>query len=144
IPYFQFLIFVSTTATVFGAGLYALHRLRLATTGRGLLAIATLLVPLNFLVMAGLSGQEAGVSSTLTTYRLGREFVSLAIFGGLMFVSARALVPEGRWNLILAVLSASVSQLAIPRLLADRLEISPVWLLIVGSVPVGCQLAGAA
>src|SRR6202011_387946 len=39
IPYFQFLIFVSTTAALFGAGLYTLHRLKLQTTSRGLLVI---------------------------------------------------------------------------------------------------------
>jgi len=43
IAYSKFLIFVGTNAAIFGAGLYALHRLKLQTTGRGLLLIATLL-----------------------------------------------------------------------------------------------------
>ena len=40
-----------------------LHRLKLETTSRGLLVIATLLVPLNFVVMAGLAGQEGEADS---------------------------------------------------------------------------------
>ena len=143
IPYFQFLIFVSTTAAVFGTGLYALHRLKLATTSRGLLAIATLLVPLNFLVMAGLSGQEGEVSSTLTVFRLTTEILSLAVFAALMIPTSRALVPEGRWLLIFAVLGASVSQLAVPRVLADREQISVLWFLVLGSLPGLCHLIGA-
>jgi hypothetical protein len=143
IPYFQFLIFVSTTAAVFGAGLYALHRLKLATTSRGLLAIATLLVPLNFLVMAGLSGQEGEVGSTLTVFRLTTEVLSLGIFAALMIPTSRALVPEGRWQLIFAVLGASVSQLAVPRLLGNREQISAEWFLALGLLPGLCHLIGA-
>jgi hypothetical protein len=143
IPYFQFLIFVSTTAAVFGAGLYALYRLKLATTGRGLLAIATLLVPLNFLVMAGLSGQAGESDSSLALYRLATEALSLAVFGGLMIPAARALVPEGRWWLIFAVLGASVSQLAVPRLLSDRQSIPVEWFAALGCLPVLCHFFGA-
>jgi hypothetical protein len=60
IPYFPFFIVAGVTASFFGAGLYTLRRWKLETTSRGLLIIATLLVPLSFLVMAGLSKGEAG------------------------------------------------------------------------------------
>jgi hypothetical protein len=53
IPYFPFLVFVTISAAIFGVGLYAHHRWRLASTSRGLLVIATLLVPLNCLTMTG-------------------------------------------------------------------------------------------
>ncbi len=55
IPLFPFLVFVSVTAGLFEVGQYTLRQWRLTSTSRGLLAIATLLVPLNFLVLAGLS-----------------------------------------------------------------------------------------
>jgi hypothetical protein len=55
IPHFPFLIFVAVTSAFFGVGLYAQHRWKLESTSRGLLVIATLLVPLNFLAIAGLS-----------------------------------------------------------------------------------------
>jgi hypothetical protein len=135
IPYFQFLIFVSTTAALFGTGLYALHRLKLATTSRGLLVIATLLIPLNFVVMAGLAGQEAEAELSRTVFRIGTEVLSLAIFAGLMLPTARVLVPEGRGSLILAVLGISVSQLVVPRLLQHGQD-APGALMLLGCLPI--------
>ncbi|HET7287559.1 MAG TPA: hypothetical protein VFI71_08815, partial [Pyrinomonadaceae bacterium] len=49
IPVLKFLIFTTVTAILFGIGLYTEHRWKLPTTSRGILTIATLLVPLNFL-----------------------------------------------------------------------------------------------
>src|SRR5712664_485089 len=59
IPYFPFLVFAAITAGLFGSGLYTLSHWKLESTSRGLLVIATLLVPLDFLVLAGLHGQES-------------------------------------------------------------------------------------
>src|SRR5438552_5308165 len=55
IPLFPFLVLAAITATLFGVGSYTLHHWKLEATSRGLLVIALLLVPLNFLVLAGLS-----------------------------------------------------------------------------------------
>jgi hypothetical protein len=137
IPYFQFLIFVSTTALVFLAGLYAWHRLKLQTTGRGLLLIAVLLVPLNFLVMAGLTGQH----EESDIFRLGTEIISLGIFAGLMFQAARAMLPGGGGPLILAVLGSSASQLVMRRFL-HPVEPNPPLLLLLGAFPVACYALG--
>ena len=52
IPYFPFLLFTAITGALFAAGLYTLGRWKLEATSRGLLAIATLLVPLDFLMLA--------------------------------------------------------------------------------------------
>src|ERR1041385_2801668 len=52
IPVLKFLIFTTVTAILFGIGLYTEHRWKLPTTSRGILTIATLLVPLNFLAIA--------------------------------------------------------------------------------------------
>jgi hypothetical protein len=145
IPYFQFLILVGTTAALFGAGLYALHRLKLQTTSRGLLVIATLLVPLNFLVMAGLAGQEADAGLLRTSFRIGTEAVSLAVFALLLGSAARALAPDRHWPLLLAVLGASTSQLAVPRLLEQGQ--TDLWpFLLLATLPVasyGVSAAGA-
>ena len=51
-PYLQLTTFVASCSAVFGAGLYAHHRWNLRSTSVGLLMIAMLLVPLNFLAMA--------------------------------------------------------------------------------------------
>ena len=42
-PLFKFLVFATVSSAVFGIGLYAYHRWKLESTGRGLLVIATLL-----------------------------------------------------------------------------------------------------
>jgi hypothetical protein len=118
IPYFQFVVFVGTTTAVFGVGLYTRYRLKLETTSRGLFVIATLLVPLNFLVMAGLAGQRVDSQPFDLALRIAIEIVSLAIFAALMNGAAPALIPEGRWWFIVTVLGASASQLVVPRLLA--------------------------
>src|SRR5205807_7613442 len=54
IPLFPFLILAALTATLFGIGRYTLRHWKLESTSRGLLVIALLLVPLNFLILAGL------------------------------------------------------------------------------------------
>src|SRR5206468_609223 len=120
--------------------LYALHRLKLQTTGRGLLLIATLLVPLNFLVMAGLSEEERQAQPLL---RVVNELIAMAVFVGLMRPAAQALLPAGRWPLILAVLGISVSPLAVPWLLRPGdTDLWPVlWL---GALPIVIYLASAA
>jgi hypothetical protein len=139
IAYFKFLIFVGTTALVFGAGLYSLYRLKLQTTSRGLFVIAMLLVPLNFLVMAGLSEEERQAEPAL---RITTELLALGIFAGLMAPASRALMPEGRWALLLAVLGISVSPLAAPRLLTQG-EVTPWFLQLLGSLPLVWYLASA-
>ena len=52
---------MATCSSVFGVGLYAHHRWKLRSTSLGLLAIATLLVPLCFLGMAAVWKENLGV-----------------------------------------------------------------------------------
>ena len=73
IPLFPFLIFVGITSTLFLTGQYTLQKWRLESTSRGLLAIATLLVPLNFLVLAGLSPRRTRRGSTASSSSLYRS-----------------------------------------------------------------------
>jgi hypothetical protein len=111
IPYFQFLIFVSVTAALFGIGLYTLKRWKLESTSRGVLAIATLLVPLNFLAIAGLSKGTGGFLDALI------ELASVGIFAILVGIAGRVLVPDARWLFTLGFVGASASQLLIVRLI---------------------------
>ncbi|HET6861529.1 MAG TPA: hypothetical protein VFH91_00735, partial [Pyrinomonadaceae bacterium] len=75
IPVLKFLIFTTVTAVLFGIGLYTEHRWKLPTTSRGILTIATLLVPLNFLAIAAVSsGNSAGALV------LASELIAPAIF----------------------------------------------------------------
>ncbi len=117
VPYFPFLIFSAITAAVFGAGFYSLHHWKLESTSRGLLTIAALLVPLNFLVMAGLLVQHGPVPVGIDLFRLGSEAAAIGIFAWLLLRAGRVLTPGGEWPLALAIVWVSASALSIPRLL---------------------------
>ena len=73
IPYIQSFIFLVVSAAVFGVGLYAHHRWKLAATSRGLLLIGMLLVPLNFVAMAVLSGGVGAKAATGVARSAGRR-----------------------------------------------------------------------
>ncbi len=146
IPYSPYLIIASITAALFGAGHYTLNHWKLESTSRGLLVIATLLTPLDFLVVAGLSR-----GTVLDPAWLGPviEVVSLAMFGLLLLASARVLVgalpcalgrPE-HW-LTLAVLGGAGSQLLVPRWLDPDQQNG--FLLALAFVPVACQVLALA
>jgi hypothetical protein len=139
VPYFPFLILAAVTGLVFGAGWYTLRHWKLETTSRGLLVIGTLLVPLDFLVLARLSGsQGAGLLEVIT------DVAAVAGFTALVGLAARVLaapalapgrVPAG-WLATLAVLGASASQLLVPRLLDAAAP--PGRVLLVGLLSAAC------
>lgn len=139
VPYFPFLILAAVTGVLFGAGWYTLRHWKLETTSRGLLVIGTLLVPLNFLVLARLAGTQGALLEALAGVAAGGGFALLTA------VAAGALVaPElspgrvpARWLTALAVVGASASQLLIPHLLADAA--SPGRVLLLGLLPAACD-----
>jgi hypothetical protein len=135
-PAYQFMIFVSVTTMLFGAGLYAFHHWKLESTSRGLLVIATLLVPLNFLAIAA---QMKGVSGPL---ELTLELVSLGVFAALLHFTGRVLVPDGRFWFPIAVLGTSASQLLMPKVVGEGGASSAMPLLLLGVLPIGCHLLG--
>ena len=107
IPYFPFFVFVAGSSAVFGVGLYAYHRWKLESTSRGLLAIATLLVPLNFLFMALSSKDNWNLITVLAA------LAALGIFAWLVGLAGRVLVPGGRWLQALAVVGGSAAVLVV-------------------------------
>ena len=128
-PLYQAAIFVSVTAGLFGAGLYTFSHWKLESTSRGLLVIATLLVPLNLLAMT--TGRTQGGGGPLA---LAVELAALLIFGGLLSLAGKVLVPEGRWRFAGTVLAVAAWQLLIVRLLAAP-AVGATFLLL-GLVPV--------
>src|SRR5206468_9830099 len=87
IHYFPFLVVAALTASLFAAGRYTLGHWKLEATSRGLLVIATLLTPLDFLVLAGLTrGRPAGPLEWAT------ESAAVAGFAALVRGSAAVLV----------------------------------------------------
>ncbi|HEV8378746.1 MAG TPA: hypothetical protein VGP99_07835, partial [Tepidisphaeraceae bacterium] len=91
-PWLRFFLFTAVTSAVFGTGLYTEHRWKLPTTSRGLLLIASLLVPLNFLAFS-----RGGASSSA----LAQELVAVALFAWLVWMAGKVLA--GRWAIPLAI-----------------------------------------
>lgn len=108
IPYFQFFIFVGVSAALFGVGLYTEHRWKLASTSRGILTISTLLVPLNFVAMAGTAREHWDVVAAIT------QLAALAIFTLLVRQAGRVLVDGWQTWLTLGVVGGSGVLLAVP------------------------------
>ncbi|HEV3263193.1 MAG TPA: hypothetical protein VG013_40535 [Gemmataceae bacterium] len=132
IPYFPFLVFAGITAALFAAGLYTWHHWKLHSTSRGLLLIATLLVPLNFLVMAGL---HTGDSTAWVELVMDGGF--LAVFAALIALAARVLAPRDVRLLPAGVVGCSATQLVLPWLLTSGR--SAAWLVPLALVIAGCQ-----
>ena len=78
IEFFPFIILAAITGGLLGAGFYTLHHWKLESTSRGLLLIATLLVPLDFLVLSGLTAQLRGGLDRLFARHDGPRCLRLA------------------------------------------------------------------
>ena len=134
IPYFQFFIFVAISSAVFGVGLYAHHRWQLRATSQGMLLIAMLLVPLNFVVIAVMVKEQLHLAA------LAPIAVALGLFAWLVSLAARVLVPTGRWLTVAAVIGNSAAVLAIGQLIDAQ---SPARaILAAGGLCVGLFAAG--
>ena len=109
--FLKFGVLNGVIAALFGVGLHAAKHWRLPTTSQGILTIATLLVPLNFLAIAAF----ADASETIDPITVAGEVISVGIFSFFVFAAGRVLTP--RWPLWLAigVLVPSVLQLLIKR-----------------------------
>ncbi|MCU1265245.1 MAG: hypothetical protein JWM21_1563 [Acidobacteria bacterium] len=138
IPVLKFLIFTTVTAALFGVGLYTEHRWKLPTTSRGILTIATLLVPLNFLAIAAVSGGTIPPGSLV----IGSELIAPALFLCLVYFAGRVITPKWPHLLAAGVLGSSVGQLLIRHFAAS--DNSPELLLALGAFPVICYAAAAA
>lgn len=136
-PFLKFFVFNGVTAALFGLGLYSEHRWRLRTTSRGLLLIAALLTPLNFLAIAAFNRP-----ATSDYLLLGGELASTAIFVGLLHGAGRILVPGSPWLVVIGVLAPSVMQLLTRRFVHHDTPLIAEWLGL-GTVAVMGAVNGA-
>jgi hypothetical protein len=124
----QFALFTGVTTAMLGLGLYAEHRWKLPTTSRGILLIATLLVPLNFLAFAALS-HGAKPTAIETAIEIG----ALALFGFLVWRAAAVLMPYWPRLLVIGVVGPSASLVLVQRL---GIRQSVGANLLLGAIPV--------
>src|SRR5262249_61834955 len=81
------------SAALIGAGRYTLSHWKLESTSRGLLVIGTLLVPLSFMVLAGVaSGRAGGIWEVVTEVAAVGVFAWLV--GGAMKILLRNAVGQ--------------------------------------------------
>ncbi len=116
IRYFPALLFLLGTVAIHAAGLYTLRRWKLRSTSRGVLIIATLLVPLSFAAGILLSGSDAERSPVTSPLYISAVAAGLLGYGAITSLSARSLFAEGWWRLVVAVMGTSAGQLIINRL----------------------------
>ncbi len=128
IPFAPFVIFAFITTSLFGAGWYTLRHWKLESTSRGLLVIAALLVPLNFLVIAGLHGRES------SGWEIPLEVGAVVVFAWLSSLADKVLFPEGRGLLPAAIVGSSASQLIFSWLIGPAH--GQGWVLALGFLPV--------
>ena len=113
--FLKFGVLNGVIAALFGVGLHAAKHWRLPTTSQGILTIATLLVPLNFLAIAAF----ADTAGTIDPISVAGEVISVGIFSFFVFAAGQVLTPRWpRW-LTIGVLVTSALQLLIKRFADD-------------------------
>jgi hypothetical protein len=137
IPVLKFLIFTTVTAALFGVGFYTEHRWKLPTTSRGILTIAVLLVPLNFLAIAAVSGGTAPNGALV----IGSELIAPALFLCLVYFAGRVITSTWPHLLTAGVLGSSVGQLLVRHFAAP--DNSPGLLFLLGAFPIVCYVIAA-
>lgn len=128
-PFFQFGLFTSITTAALGLGLHAEHRWKLPTTSRGILLIATMLVPLNFLALAALSH-----GTRPSPIVMAGEEAALALFAFLIWHAARVITPYWPYPLTQGIVMLSGSLLVIQYFNQPG---NSVRLLMLSPLPVG-------
>lgn len=136
VPVLKFLIFTTVTAALFGVGFYTEHRWKLPTTSRGILTIATLLVPLNFLAIAAVSANTSPGALVI-----GSEIIAPALFLCLVYFAGRVIAPAWPHLLAAGALGSSVGQLLIRHFAAP--DNSANVLVALGAFPVLCYVVAS-
>ncbi len=133
-PLLKFVLFNGVTAALFGVGMYTDRRWKIHTTSHGLLLIATLLVPLNFLAIAAFT--QATPPTDL--FSLVGEGVSLGVFALLVYLAGRILVPRDAVLLAGCVMIPCLMQLLIRRFAGEATLL--VWLYAMAAAPIAGYL----
>lgn len=134
-PVLKFSLFNGVSAALFAVGLYTHRRWKLDTTSRGLLIVAMLLLPLNFLAIAAFTSQ----SPPTDTLSLGGEAASLLLFAILSYFAARVLTPDAPHLLAAGVMFPSVMQLLARRYGDADMTVSLLYTL--AAAPIICYAA---
>ena len=114
-PLLKFGLFNGVLAGLFGIGFYTSYRWKIQTTSLGILIIAVLLVPLNFLAIAAFT-DRAPPTDLLS---LGGETLSLGLFSAMTLFAARIIVLAAPAALCIGVMLPSLMQLFVRRFVSE-------------------------
>ncbi len=137
-PMLKFGLLGGVTAALFGVGLYTDRRWKIHNTSHGILAIATLLVPLNFLAIAAFT-RGAAANDVLT---LAGEGISAIVFGVLVYLAGKILVRGDAMPLVLGVMVPSLVQLLVRRWADPAATLTTLYALC--AVPIAFYVATTA
>lgn len=126
LPLAQLGLFGLVTMGLFVGGLYAHGRWRLPTTSRGLLIIATLLVPLNFLLVSAYGEGLPGLDARVLVVEVV-TVVTVALFGALLHLAARVYAPGVAMFAGAGVLGLCAMQLVLRRVAGLELRMTGLW-----------------
>ena len=129
-PLLKFVLFNGVTAALFGVGMYTDRRWKIHTTSHGILIIATLMVPLNFLAIAAFT--QASPPTDLLS--LSGEAISLVVFAMLVYFAGRIFVPADATLLAIAVIVPCLMQLLIRRFAGPTTPFVYVYALAAGPI----------
>lgn len=134
-PWLKFFLFNGVTAGLFGLGFYSDRRWRLKNTTAGVLLIASLLVPLNFLAIAALgrAGDELNVAT------LAGEALSATLFATLLYSAGKTLLERGAAWFVVGLMGPALSQLLVRRFVDP--QTSQLALSSLAALPAACYLA---
>ncbi|WP_145290370.1 hypothetical protein [Pirellulimonas nuda] len=136
-PLLKFGIFNGVSAALFAVGFYTDRRWKIRTTSHGVLTIASLLAPLNFLAIAAFT--EASPPTDLLS--LAGEGLSLAMFAALTFFAARKITPLAPLATTVGVMAPSLMLLLTRRYV--RADASPAVLNAFALAPISVFVAAA-
>ncbi|MCA9220585.1 MAG: hypothetical protein KDA71_09680, partial [Planctomycetales bacterium] len=136
--YLPALLFMLATAAIHGAGNYTLRKWNLQATSRGVLIIATLLIPINFLAAIIVTGPKSQQLPAFHPLYLAAVAIGVLAFGAMAYFAGQALMRKGSWRLWIGVMGTSVGQLLINRLAGQGTTALAASLLV--SVPLVAYL----
>ena len=136
--FLKYFVFNGVNAFMFLVGLHAARRWKLPTTSTGILLIACLLTPLNFLALSSFTQDGSAASGWVL---LG-ELISLVVFAVLTYLAGRVVLPTIAIPFALAIMIPAGCELLVRRWIDASATLPPMYV-VGGMVNLAYCLANA-
>ncbi len=136
--FLKYFVFNGVNAFMFLVGLHAARRWKLPTTSTGILLIACLLTPLNFLALSSFTQDGSAASGWV----LIGELISLVVFAVLTYLAGRVVLPTIAIPFALAIMIPAGCELLVRRWIDASATLPPMYV-VGGMVNLAYCLANA-